>query len=80
MNLIELEAWTKNREGKRGLTRKWKLDDFPPWEIPEPKWHMDFQSDEDCERTKAMIEFCTNYEPELFKTFYKWFKKERKEN
>lgn len=59
---------------------KW---DFPAWEdFHKATYIMDFSNAEEYERTKAMIEFCTNYEPELFQTFYKWFRKEkeRKEN
>ena len=53
------------------LKREWVLDE--PYE-------MKFTNKAEYDETKAMIEFCTNYEPELFKTFYKWFKKERKVN
>ena len=58
-----------------------------PWDVPIPDWELEYEqkerklvfyNEEEEQRTKAMIEFCTNYEAELFKTFYKWFRKERK--
>lgn len=65
--------------------RRWELGE-PSWDAPLPDWRvvrldehkLVFGSAEELEQTKAMIEFCTNYEPELFQTFYKWFRKERK--
>lgn len=52
---------------------EWKLEYEEPYKI-------EFNTEEDYNRTKAMIDFCTNYEPELFQQFYKWFKTERKED
>lgn len=49
------------------------------WKYAEP-YNIEFQTQEEYERTKAMIEFCTNYEPELFQQFYKWFKLKGKED
>ena len=49
------------------------------WMLDEP-YKIEFQTQEEYERTKAMIDFCTNYEPELFQQFYKWFKNKGKED
>lgn len=43
-------------------------------------FRIDFIDEESYRTAKAMIEFCTNYESELFEMFYKWFKKGRKED
>lgn len=61
-----------------------KLKPYKPyleceWVLDEP-CEMKFANKAEYDETKAMIEFCTNYEPELFQTFYKWFRKERKVN
>lgn len=47
--------------------------------LDEP-YKIEFQTQEEYERTKAMIEFCMNYEAELFQQFYKWFKLKGKED
>jgi hypothetical protein len=58
------ERFFKDAEPFRDVS--WKLEVAPT---------MEFSTQEDYERTLAMIEFCTKYEKESFELFYKWFKK-----
>ena len=80
----------KRKEWQRGFEKFFKDADVKydgPQYIPTPDWIIDwrnaykleFTSEEEFERTKAMIEFCTKYENESFELFYKWFKKKDRE-
>lgn len=53
------------------LESKWIIDE----PIIDEPYEIGFATREEYERTKAMIDFCTKYEPETFELFYKWFKK-----
>lgn len=65
-----------------------KLSDFEELKLEDlkfPKFAFDVsykiecENEEDFDRKRAMIEFCTKYENESFELFYKWFKKKDRE-
>lgn len=58
--------------------REAELIPFPDWKISwDDSYKIEFESPEQWERAKAMIEFCTEYENESFELFYKWFKQNK---